>query len=106
MSIDLDERIAALLNESAPPQSDPIFRIQVLERRERQRFRRKSVSLAIAAAALIASVWGARGAGASIAEGASILLLCAALGAWFVYAPVVTHVLRRYLRERGPLQNT
>jgi hypothetical protein len=101
----LDERIAALLNEGAPPKSDPVFRIRVLERRERQRFQRKSISLAIFAAALIASVWGARGAGASLAEAAAIVLLCVSLGALFVYAPVVTHVLRRDLRKPGPLQN-
>ena len=105
VSIDFDERIAALLSDGAPPQSDPIFRIKVLERRERQRFRRKSVSLAIASLALIASVWGTHGVGASLAEAAAIVLLCAALGALFVYGPVVMSSLRRYSRKRGPPQN-
>lgn len=98
MSSDLDTRIAALLNEGAPPKSDPVFRIGVLERRERQRFRRKSISLAIAAAAVVASIAGVRGSGASLAEVAAVVMLCGALAAWFVYAPLVTQVLRRQLR--------
>jgi hypothetical protein len=100
----LDERLAALLNEGAPPKSDPVFRIGVLERRERQRFRRKSISLAVFAAALVASVWAASGVGASLAEAAALALLCISVGALVVYAPVVTHILRRHLRKRGPLQ--
>jgi hypothetical protein len=106
MSDDLDERIAALLNEGAPPKSDPVFRIRVLERRERQRFQRKSFSLATFAAALIASVWGARDVGASPAEAAALVLLCVSLAALVVYAPVVARILRRHPRTRGPLRNT
>jgi hypothetical protein len=101
-----DERIAALLREGAPPKSDPVFRILLLERRERQRFKRKSMSLAIFAAALVASVGGAQSVGASLAEAAAIVLLCVSLAALFVYAPVVMHVLRTSLRKPGPLQNT
>ena len=111
MSIDrdeqlLDERLAALLKEGAPPKSDPVFGIKVLERRERQRFQRKSISLAIFAAALIASVWGAQGVGASLAEAAAVVLFWASLGALFVYAPIVTHILRTSLRKPGPLRNS
>jgi len=38
----IDERITAALQHDAPPPRDPRFRIQLLERRERQRFRRRT----------------------------------------------------------------
>jgi hypothetical protein len=106
MSDELDERIAALLNEGAPPKSDPVFRIKVLERRERQRFQRKSISLAAFVAALLASIGAARGVGANLAEVAAVVLLCVSLGALVVYAPVVTRILRRHARTGGPLRNS
>jgi hypothetical protein len=40
-----DERLTQLLLRNAPPLRDPLFRVQVLERRERQRFRRSVVHL-------------------------------------------------------------
>ena len=106
MSDELDERIAALLNEGAPPKGDPVFRIKVLERRERQRFQRKSISLAVFVAALLASIGAARGVGANLAEAAAVVLLCVSLGALVVYAPVVTRILRRHARTGGPLRNS
>ena len=45
--MNIDERITAALQQDAPPARDPLFRYQLLERAERQRFRR-SVRLAIA----------------------------------------------------------
>ena len=45
--MNIDERITAALQHDAPPPRDPLFRVQVLERAERQRFRR-SARLAIA----------------------------------------------------------
>jgi hypothetical protein len=38
---ELDVRLAAALQAEAPPERDPLFRIEVLERIERARFRRQ-----------------------------------------------------------------
>ena len=43
----IDDRITAALQHDAPPPRDPLFRYQLLERAERQRFRRRA-RLAIA----------------------------------------------------------
>ena len=52
----IDERITTALQHDAPPPRDPVFRIQLLERRERQRFRRRTQqALAGGAAVLIVS---------------------------------------------------
>ena len=41
---DGDASLEALLRADLPPARDPLFRIAVLERRERQRFRRQLVT--------------------------------------------------------------
>lgn len=48
---DLDERLGGWLRADAPPERDPLFRVALIERRERQRFRRRSRALLSAAAA-------------------------------------------------------
>lgn len=53
--MNVDERIATALQHDAPPPRDPVFRFQVLERRELQRFRRRAVQ-ALAAGAAVAVV--------------------------------------------------
>jgi hypothetical protein len=94
MKTDIDERIATLLNADAPPERDPVFRVKLLERRERQRFHRRS--LAVAGAALASTVIALGGYSASIRveEAASIALLCTSVAALLVYAPVVLRFLR------------
>src|SRR6185295_15934048 len=52
MTHDLDDKIGRLLREDAPPERDPLFRISVLERRERASYRRKNQIL-LAGAVLI-----------------------------------------------------
>ena len=62
MNQDLDARLGRLLLADAPPQRDVFFRIALLERRERQRHRRRSLLLlagtvlAVLAGALLALV--------------------------------------------------
>lgn len=51
MTDDIDEKLGKLLREGAPSERDPLFRIGVLQRRERQRFQRRTHKL-IGAAAL------------------------------------------------------
>ncbi len=48
-----DERITTALRHEAPPLRDPVFRLQVLERRERQRFRRRALHALTAGAAVV-----------------------------------------------------
>ena len=40
--MNIDERITAALQHDAPPARDPLFRLQLLERAEQQRFRRRT----------------------------------------------------------------
>jgi hypothetical protein len=43
MTEDLDDRLGRLLRASSVPQRDALFRIRLLERRERQRYRKHTV---------------------------------------------------------------
>ena len=52
MSNQLDERLGQLLRQGAPPERDPMFRIALLERRERQRYQRRQWTV-LAGAALL-----------------------------------------------------
>jgi hypothetical protein len=51
--MNIDERITAALQHDAPPPRDPLFRIHVLERAERQRFRRRTQQALAGAAAVV-----------------------------------------------------
>jgi hypothetical protein len=53
MSNELDERLGQLLRQDAPPVRDPMFRIALLERRERQRYQRRQ-RMVLASAAVLA----------------------------------------------------
>src|SRR5690349_4200574 len=51
---DLDARLAEALRPDAPPVRDPIFRVEVLTRLERARFKRRAaVTVALAAVAAV-----------------------------------------------------
>ncbi len=92
-----DKRIAALLQEDAPPARDPVFRIGVMERRERDRFRRRSLIL-LAASLLIALVGAiAVAMGGRTAQTAMVLLVSAGLAAvYYFYAPLLQRLLQRF----------
>jgi hypothetical protein len=53
MSDDKDQRIANLLRADAPPAHDPMFRIKVLERRERRQFQRRLFAMIAGAVVII-----------------------------------------------------
>lgn len=53
MTHDNDEKLARLLCLHAPAERDPFFRLRVLERRERQRYRQRSMRLAAAVLACV-----------------------------------------------------
>lgn len=59
MSQELDETLGNLLRESSIPPRDPMFRIRVLERRERRRYRQRQRTLLVlmAAAVVLPSVF-------------------------------------------------
>src|SRR5262245_44759249 len=71
-----DKQLGQLLQRLAPPERDPLFRIKVLERRERREFRRRVALLfaagavAVVAYAIAATVGGtspvARGLGLTV----------------------------------------
>jgi peptidoglycan/LPS O-acetylase OafA/YrhL len=50
MNADRDEALARLLLEGAPPERDPFFRIALIERRTRQRYRQRQRTLLVIAA--------------------------------------------------------
>jgi hypothetical protein len=104
MKTEIDERIASLLNADAPPERDPVFRIEVLERRERRSFQRLALTLVGAALILIAIASSSYRAGAGIAEAASLALLSGALASALFYVPVVAYVLRHRGGKDGPPQ--
>jgi hypothetical protein len=99
---DRDENLGALLRGAmgeALPERDPLFRLAVLERRERQRFQRRTLVLAIAAiAAALVFAFGF-GAGANLLVTSLVALVLAALAASVaVSIPAVRELLRRLQR--------
>lgn len=101
-----DEKLGALLREAvgvgAPPERDPMFRLGVIERRERQRYQRRSLILAIAAIAVAIVFAIGFNAGANLLVTSAIALLFAALAAAIVLSvPGVRELLRRLQRAAG-----
>ena len=85
--MNIDERIAAALQHDAPPARDPLFRIQLLERREEQRFRRQiKQALAVGAAVLVVSALTVT-AGSMAYIAGSVLLLGLVLVTGAAYLP-------------------
>jgi hypothetical protein len=50
MNQDVDERLGRVLRADAPPERDALFRLRVIERRERVRYRHRTLTLVAAAA--------------------------------------------------------
>ena len=97
MSEGEDERLGALLRQDAPPALDPMFRMKVLERREKMRFRRHSLLLAALALALAVVAWIGISAGGETAETTVALVFGIALAVGYVlYRPAVTRLLQRF----------
>jgi hypothetical protein len=91
----IDERITAALQHDAPPPRDPVFRIQLLERRERQRFRRRAQqALAGGAAVLIVSALTVS-AGSMAYMAGSVLLFALVLVTGALYLPEFGRLISR-----------
>ena len=94
--MNIDERITAALQHDAPPPRDPVFRIQVLERAERQRFRRRAQQTIAggAAVAVISALTMAAGAEAYTAGGVLLFALVLVTTA-VVVLPDLGRLIRR-----------
>jgi hypothetical protein len=91
-----DEKIAGLLRQDAPPARDPMFRLNVLERRERERFQLRT-RLMVAGGLLVAVIaLVGVSMGGDVAQTTIALLVLAALASGYVlYRPAVTRLLQR-----------
>ena len=97
---DIDRQLAVILREGAPPRRDPLFRVRVLQRLERRRFRRRLYVLGIAACGAVAIA--GLGAGGDVTASVGVVLFCAVAAiACLVHAPVVAHFWRRLTSHGG-----
>jgi amino acid permease len=90
-----DEKLGELLRSDAPPTRDAMFRLSVLERRERQRYQRKSVILAASAIMLAVVLWVGFNAADRIATFFVAALCIALAGACVLSVPGVLQLVRR-----------
>lgn len=98
MTNDEDERIAALFRKDAPPERDPLFRLKVLERRERQAFRRRMLVLALVAVGIAgAGVLGALSTGRAFDIVRVLFFGVALSGGYFVLGPQLARYARRLI---------
>lgn len=101
-----DERLGDLLRD-APPERDALFRLSVIERRERQRFQRKSIVILAAGILLLAAFSFGWSAGASLLATAAVVLLVAAIViSCIASAPGVAEVVRRIRGARAAARET
>jgi hypothetical protein len=93
---DIDARITAALQHDAPSPRDPLFRVSVLERRERQRFRRRTRQ-AIAGGATLTMVSAlTMGTGGDAYTAGSVLVFALAFVTGVVlYLPQFGRLIRR-----------
>jgi len=86
-----DERLTQRLQQMAPPARDPLFRVRVLERRERNRFRGQVSTVAATVLTLVV--------GSAMSGNAQLIVLGVGLIAGVaIYASAVLQLLRRMAR--------
>jgi hypothetical protein len=94
MTVSPDPRLVAILRDGAPPRSDPMFRVRVLQRLERKRFRRRLYALGVLACGATGTALAIFGAEAEVT---GVVLFCAAAAvSIFAHAPVVGYFWRRF----------
>jgi len=92
----IDQRITTALQHDAPPPRDPVFRIQLLERRERKRFRhRVQQALAAGAAVLVVSALTVSTGSTAYVAGSVLLFALVLVSAAVVYLPEFGRLIRR-----------
>jgi hypothetical protein len=96
MTTDVETALANLLRGGAPNERDPLFRVAVLERLERARFKQRRRALLTLALALgVIASFGLMGGGAA-RDAAGVLLIGAALmTVYFVLLPAAAQALAR-----------
>jgi hypothetical protein len=102
MNDEKDERLRQLLLKNAPPASDPLFRVKVLERRERQRFQQNVLRLVGSVATLAVAI----AVGINMSDGtypaARIAIFgAAAIVTVAVYVPTVVRLWRASIGSQG-----
>lgn len=101
-----DARIAELLAERDPPARDAMFRLSVLERRERKRFQRKTFALLALGIATVTALTVGVASGADLGGVVIVLSIVAAVAAsWFISAPAVLHLIQLMLRGAASQRN-
>jgi hypothetical protein len=99
---DLDARLTAALQADAPPARDPVFRVEVLVRLERTRFRRRlGRVLAVAGALAVVAAVNTPVIGAGIAAAGQRLWIVPLAGAATLWAVVVIIDPRLRTAARG-----
>ena len=94
--MNIDDRITTALQHDAPPPRDPLFRIQLLERREEQRFRRQiKQALAVGAAVLVVSALTVSTGSMAYVAG-SVLLFALVVVTGAVYLPQFGRLIGRW----------
>lgn len=93
----IDRRIADALRGNSPPPRDSAFRLQTLERRERQRFRRRALSsLAVTALMATVSALSVSAGGQSYIAGSVLLSALVLILAGVIYLPGFGRLLRHF----------
>jgi hypothetical protein len=101
MTHDPDPQIADLLRadllRDAPAERDPVFRVAVLDRLERAKYRRRLVALLAGAAVLAAIAVTGVSLGGAAREATGVVLIGAALAAaYFILAPAAAQLFARF----------
>jgi hypothetical protein len=97
MSEDQDQRVADFLRENAPPSRDPLFRIKVLERRERGQFRRRSFTLLAGGLSIIlVSAFAIDIGGGALQMTAALVVGAALAGAYPAFRRSLPQILQRF----------
>lgn len=98
-----DSRITAALQHDAPPPRDPAFRLRVLERRERQQFRRRALLfLAVLAVVAATTALAITAGGRAYQAGAGLLFALLLVTAALVHLPVLGRLLHNLAVPHGP----
>ena len=91
-----DPKIVSFLLNAAPPERDPVFRLRVLEGREKRMFRRRlfTMSAGLILIGLVAAFGVGIGGGAPVIKG--LLTVAAAFcSAWLAFRGHLRQILRR-----------
>ena len=97
MSEDRDDRMVEFLRQAAPPARDPVFRLRVLERRERRQFRRQLFTMLAGLLVILLAATFASGMGKGALKTTGALVVATALAsAYLAFRGRVLGTLRRF----------